>query len=66
MRPKAPYILNTTTVTMSATSGFVSVSETLHFSWPNIGYVNFPGFELSSKMALYLVNISVLQTAPIG
>ena len=66
MRPKAPEILNTTTVTMSATSGFVSVSETLHFSWPNIGYVNFPGFELSSKMALYLINISVLQTAPIG
>ncbi len=37
--------------------------EEMSFTWASVGYLSFPGIELSSTMSLYLTSISLVQTS---
>lgn len=37
--------------------------EKMSFTWTSVGYLSFPGIELSSTMSVYLISVSLAQTS---
>jgi hypothetical protein len=46
-----------------STNAFTDEVEDMSFTWASLGYLSFAGFELSTKMSVYLISISLTQTS---